>query len=233
MLNAKIKASFLAIALAMSGGARAAVPEGCYLPDGAFSASIKAPGLLSLSVSTPHMMLFNIGFLFSPDAASGTDFVMTLPMLSSLSDQLPSELKGNWATTKPNKFSISTELDAMVEQLKAFGLNARVTSKSFNGTVSADGSKINGSFKLGVVIPFPKPLKNATIALSGTYSGKRSSSTSDCSSSSGGLSLFKLAPEVLGSSATDFAVNLVGGAMERDGTLDTAKLMNAVRSVLK
>jgi len=157
--------------LAYAGGVEAADPQGCYtLDSGKFSVSIKVPGMLTLSASVPAMQILGITNHFVDNA-----FTMTIPLLSSLSQELPSEFVGEWsAGTKPNSFKVNmTELADMASQLQALGINAKVTQNFTGKVVDAEGDKISGSFNIALSASLGG--KAASAKLSGTFAGNRAS----------------------------------------------------------
>lgn len=146
-------------------------PLGCYnLDAGKFTASVKIPTILTLNASVPTLAILGITNSFASDGA----FLMKLPLLGSLDQNLPTDFNGTWQTTRASNFSATfTELSALVQQLQDFGINANV-SQSFTGKVTDKvGDKISGKFTIGLSADLQG--KTASAKISGTFKGSRSS----------------------------------------------------------
>lgn len=161
--------------LLYSSLALAGEPQGCYEVDGGkLSASISAPGILSLNLNISPAIIKELGITnsFSKDAETGNNiFSLSLPIIGLINLDLPTVFNGTWAMSKDPKFTVDiTDLPALAARLQSYGATTQVT-QSFTGKVLDDGAKISGKFVLGIKAKIMRI--NASAKVNNTFTATR------------------------------------------------------------
>lgn len=133
--------------------------EGTYLIDGKLKATVKVPGLFSLSASLNELELFGEAFYFNPDG--------------SFSEELLA-IQGTWEENGSN-FTVNIDLDALLAELEErYKILGEVTNYSFTGKLLSNGN-ITGkaALNLNVSMPLGSATLTGTVSLSGTFAGTK------------------------------------------------------------
>jgi hypothetical protein len=148
--------SIFVLAYSSLGWTSSAV-EGTYLIDGKLKATVKVPGLFSLSASLSELELFGEAFYFNPDG--------------SFSEELLA-IQGTWEESGSN-FTVNIDLDALLAELEErYKILGEVTKYSFTGKLLSNGN-ITGkaALNLNVSMPLGSATLTGTVSISGTFTG--------------------------------------------------------------